>query len=116
MKFPVSQKQRRKKMVMEVPLRFALFAQTINVVGRDTLLMDEGAAAKVYPDKNMIAIQPTSHAYQIPEQQQIHNFYHELMHLLFISAGFEDDYADEHKVDLMAGMLHQALKTMEFKK
>ena len=100
----------------KVPVRFQLFGQTINVEPCETLLTDEQAAAKVYPDKNIIKIQPASKAWHISEARLQHNFCHEFLHLLFITAGYEEDYADEFKVELMAGLLHQALTTMEFKK
>jgi hypothetical protein len=99
---------------VDIPTSFKQFGKTVKVLHVHTLLEEEQAAAKVYPDQNVIKVQSISAAYNIPEEQRVHNFYHELVHLLFINAGYSDDYADEQKVDLMAGLLHQALVTMEF--
>lgn len=104
------------KNAIRIPTSFEMLDMTIRVKDNDTLLMDDGASAKVLPDENLILIQTESKAYPIENQQRVHNFYHELMHLLFITGGYEEDYADERKVDLLAGLLFQALSTMRYKK
>ena len=101
---------------IQIPVRFQLLGQTIKVRECATLLMDENASGKSMPDKNVILLQSRSKAYDIPRAQQVHTFYHELFHTMFAVAGFGVDYADEHKVDLMAGLMLQALSTMEYKK
>jgi hypothetical protein len=42
-----------------------------------------------------------------------HAFYHELCHAILNAMGKEELYTDEAFVDLLAGLIHQALQTAE---
>lgn len=45
----------------------------------------------------------------VPLQVQEHTFFHELLHQILNSAGYTDINDDEQFVDVVSGLLHQAL-------
>jgi len=46
---------------------------------------------------------------QVPDTSMQHTFFHELLHQVLDSAGYKEQNADEQFVDVVSGLLHQAL-------
>lgn len=107
---------------MRIPKRFKLMGHTIEVIydARHFIERDAKVAFASYR-LNQIQMRPVTEADPRTEEQQGHDFYHELMHFIFYFAGAayhpakqEYMHQDEGFVDLTAGLLHQALTTMQY--
>jgi hypothetical protein len=104
---------------MRIPRRFKLFGQTIEVVRKikDPTEKRDCIAFASYRC-NQIQIRQATEDYPLTDEQIEHAFCHELIHyLLYHSAEQQGEkwlHQDERLVDCMAGLLHQALTTMEY--
>ena len=106
------------RQIMQIPKRFKLFGQTINVEF-DPLLTNErdwvGAASY---RTSKISIQPDSPQTPRNPEQIGQTFCHELMHYLLYAANAKEGdkwlHQDEVLVDLLGSLLHQALTTFSF--
>jgi predicted SprT family Zn-dependent metalloprotease len=68
--------------------------------------------------QSKIVLQPKTPQTPITDEVLFHNFLHELIHFILYCAG-EDGFDPplhkrEYLVDRIAGLLHQAIKTMRF--
>ena len=100
---------------MQIPKRFKLLGQTIEVVENPSLGVTDDARGMAHYRMSKIEIQPNGENNPFPDSHIGHTFCHELTHFLFHLAGYPEDRSDEIKVDRIAGLLHQALTTMEYK-
>jgi len=96
-----------------IPKTFKLLGQTVTVCYDSTLRSEHEALGLTVLDKNQIRLQPSTKTFPMSKDKTAHVFCHELVHLIFYHAGFHKDCTDERKVDLIAGLLHQALITAE---
>ena len=105
---------------MRIPIRFRLLGQTINVVWDPGLCRSEDQTGQARYRFNEIRIQPSCDGNPRSSDAIEHTFLHELMHWILFYAGWSYDagkrelHEDERLVDLCAGLLHQALTTMEY--
>jgi hypothetical protein len=99
---------------MQIPKRFKLYGQTINVGWDAKLLHSDDARGMAQYRDNKITLQSSGEHNPHPDTHTEQAFCHELTHYLFHLAGYPEDRADEIKVDRIAQLLHQALTTMEY--
>ena len=104
---------------MKIPKRFQLLGQTINVVWIEDMTDSTDCAGVASYRRNEIRIQPNTPSNPRTESNIEHTFYHELVHwILYFAGGYykggEHLHKDEQLVDMAAGLLHQALSTMEY--
>ena len=106
---------------MKIPIRFKLFAQTINVIfSPESFTEKDGHYGFAAYRSNQIQLRPSVATHPLTEEQIEQTFCHELMHFVFYHAGSaykgNKDYMhqDEGFVELCGCLLHQAFSTMEF--
>jgi predicted SprT family Zn-dependent metalloprotease len=104
---------------MKIPKRFKLMGQTISVVWVEGMGDDTDCAGIASYRHNEIRLQPSTPSALRTESHLEHTFYHELIHWIFFFAGgfYKGDdhlHKNEQLVDMCAGLLHQALATMEY--
>lgn len=103
-----------------IPIRFRLFGQTIRVVWDPEMRHSDDHTGQARYRFNEIRIQPSVEGSPRTADSIEHTFFHELMHWVLYYAGWayeagkRDLHDDERLVDLCAGLLHQALTTMEY--
>ena len=102
---------------MKIPKRFRLLGMIIDVVLVPTLSHKEDVSGFAIYRQNKIEIQPCVDGCPRTPDQIGHTFCHELMHFIFYFAA-EGEHKDLHRDELLvnrcAGLLHQALTTMEY--
>jgi len=104
---------------MSIPKCFKLMGQTIEVIYDPTLVNERDWTGSASYRKNEIRIMPDCEAHPRKIDQIEHTFYHELIHHIMYYAGpglknTDNVHQDEGFVDNVAGLLHQALTTMEY--
>jgi hypothetical protein len=105
---------------MKIPTRFRLLGQTIQVVWKDEMVKEDDNTGQARYRFNEVAIQRPSQAYPRTQEQVEQTFCHELVHWLLYRAegahtGKKDwMHQEEDFVDLLAGLLHQSLTSMEY--
>lgn len=87
---------------MKIPARFSLLGTHYNV--RTVPKIDEETVAYFDPQKCLIALRSG-----LSKEQREHAFLHELVHAA-LHAMNNELYSDEQFVDVLSGLLHQALK------
>jgi hypothetical protein len=102
---------------MLIPKRFKLLGHTIEVMDENDRYYEKGSfGACSYESKWIKLVQPSEH-HPITQGSLEHTFCHELTHMLLYHsdcAAGKNLRDDEGFVDLLAGLLHQALTTMEY--
>ena len=100
--------------ILKIPTSFQLFGQTIEVEW-DAKLADKGdmTGAARYRE-NKIQLQPNGENCNLPQTQLEAIFLHELIHWILHSLQENELDGNEKLVDLIATLLHQALKTAEY--
>lgn len=104
---------------MRIPKQFKLMGQTFSVEFDETLINERDWTGSASYRRNKISIMPDCAAHPRNHDQLEHTFCHELIHHILYYAGpslkkSEDIHQDEGFVDILAGLLHQALTTMEY--
>lgn len=99
---------------MNIPKRFQLYGQTIEVVEKPDLLHTDDCRGMAKYRDSRIELQSSSKDNPMPAAQVEQVFCHELVHFLFHMAGYTDDRGDEVKVERISNLLHQALSTAEY--
>jgi len=103
-----------KEISLRIPVSFQMYGQTYHVAYNESLLHSEDARGLAHYRANRIILQPSGSHNPIPETHVEHSFCHEFMHHLFHAAGYEEDRADEIKVNHLSHLLHQALSTFTY--
>ena len=102
---------------MEIPKRFKLFGQTIEVVFDPTLTHEKDWNGAASYRNGAIKLQPNSEHTPRKQDHIEQTFCHELTHYLLYAANAKagDKYLhqDEDLVEIVGCLLHQALTTME---
>lgn len=99
---------------MRIPKRFKLMGQTIDVVYDAKMADTDDCSGLAKYRFNQIALLPnTEGTLRLPTRIE-QTFLHELIHWMFYVLGETDLRNNEKLVDSMAGLLHQALTTMEY--
>ncbi len=92
---------------MIIPKQFQLFGETIKV--KQVVKVDkENSLGEFSPETNTIKIKKS-----LQQDQKESTFYHELMHCLVLSLGYDKLYNDEVFIDTMGKGLHQILNTFK---
>lgn len=106
---------------MKIPNRFKLLGQVITVEYNPSLLTETDWQGLASYRRNKIELMPDTVSNKRSSDQIEHTFCHELVHHILYYAGHalqekESDkiFRDEGFVDVMGGLLHQALSTMEY--
>lgn len=101
-----------------IPSSFEMFGRRITVEIDNAVYHNDDyhGLAKYKQDK--IVLQPSTKQTPITKDSEMHGFFHEFAHFLLYFAG-EDEFSPplhqrEYLVDRLAGLLHQAIKTMRF--
>lgn len=84
---------------------------TITVEYKDDLLEIDGCLGEARYKENKIILQSNTSRMSKTVIEQ--TFFHELVHSIFSEMGRSDLNKDEPFVDTLAGLLHQAIKTMK---
>ena len=106
---------------MRIPKRFKLLGQVVTVEFNPSLIQETDWNGLASFRRNKIEIMPHAVTNLRNADQIEHTFCHELVHHILYYAGHslqEKDsskvHTDEGFVDVFAGLLHQALTTMEY--
>ncbi len=108
----------KKNIKDNIPKSFKLFGQTLKVEYEDDVQYTTDATGLAKYRQNIISLQPSTKQTPLTQSMLKHNFFHELTHFLLNFAGEEQFdpplHQREYLVDRIAGLLHQAIETMEF--
>lgn len=92
---------------MNLPKQFTLFGETIKV--KQVVKVDkEDNFGEYNPVNNTIKIKKS-----LNEEQKLASLYHEIIHCLTLSLGYNNLYNDEVYTDTMGKGLHQILNTFK---
>lgn len=91
---------------MKIPRRFTLLGTEFTVTIVPAEKWDESdAVAYCIPETATVKIKRNQ------QQMMEHAYLHELMHLIVHAIGNEELYKDEAFIDMVSGLIHQALVT-----
>jgi len=90
--------------VLKPPLQFQCMGMTVEV--EVDVEHDKDVAGHFYPEDAKITIAPTDN-----EEYRMVTFFHEYMHCVFGTLGYEKDNKNERKIDQIAQCLYQLMKT-----
>ena len=95
---------------MTIPESIQLLGVTVPVIPlvQDTKHRRQILGEASYVDKT-IHLADACRGTPVPQQLKEHTFFHELLHQVLNSAGYGEQNEDEQFVDLVSGLLHQAL-------
>lgn len=99
---------------MDIPRRLKLLGRTITVEYDPMLDGRDGTVGEARYTSDSIALQPNTDTFRRPQTQLEQVFLHELVHYILNEMNEYDLRSNEKFVDVFAGLLHQALTTMEF--
>ena len=99
---------------MDIPRRLKLLGRTITVEYDPMLDGRDGTVSEARYTSDSIALQPNTDTFRRPQTQLEQVFLHELVHYILNEMNEYDLRSNEKFVDVFAGLLHQALTTMEF--
>jgi hypothetical protein len=99
---------------IRIPNSFKLLGQTITVEVADHLASHNGTLGEARAIQNSILLQRNVDGFPIPETQKEHILLHEIFHLILGAMGQEELAGEESFIDLLAGLTHQVLSTMEY--
>lgn len=101
-----------KLLTLKIPKSFKLHGRTITIEFDSNMVAREDNLGMANYRSDKIILQPTTDGRTIPPLQIEENFWHELVHWLFHCAGVQEQ--NEQIVDVMGGLLHQAITSMEY--
>jgi predicted SprT family Zn-dependent metalloprotease len=99
---------------MRIPIRFKLLGHTINVEYDKRMDFNEGATGMAHYRTKKIRLQPHSEEHPVLQSDLEQIFIHELLHHCFSTIEEHKLCKDEILVNRLAGVLHQAITTMEY--
>jgi predicted SprT family Zn-dependent metalloprotease len=99
---------------MDIPRRLKLLGRTITVEYDPMLDGRDGMVGEARYTSDSIALQPNTDTFRRPQTHLEQVFLHELVHYILNEMNEYDLRDNEKFVDVFAGLLHQALTTMEF--
>lgn len=99
---------------MKIPSKFNLLGHVIEVKYEPERFFERNAYGSCSYEGKWIKLVPPSDSHPITNGSLEQTFLHELMHMVLYHTQ-ESQLSDNEKfVDLVAGLLHQALTTMEY--
>jgi hypothetical protein len=100
-------------MSFKIPKSFKIFNHTFMVEISDTLIDEKDYVGEaVFRQFKIILANKEKH--NIPESQMIQTFFHELLHHCFSQINEGELRDNEKLVDNLAGVLAQAIESMEY--
>lgn len=106
----------RQKFIMRIPKRFKLLGHTIEVVESPGDHFNERRFGSTSYEGKEIRIVPRGSNHPVTQSSIEHTFLHELVHLCLYHTEQSKLNENDSFVDAFAGLLHQALTTMEYEK
>lgn len=100
---------------MKIPKTFELMGTKIEVVEDVDIMQNDDANGMAVYRLDKIKIAPSTPVYCMTQDKKEHVFLHELMHWIFYKLNKEDLRKDENLVDMIADLLHQAIKSADGK-
>jgi hypothetical protein len=100
-------------MRIKIPKQLKLMGQTIKVIYEEGLLKRADSVGHARYRENTIALQKSTGAYPLTDEQIEENFFHELLHFIFFKLDETEMMSNEKLITQISGLLHQALRTME---
>lgn len=99
---------------LNVPLRFKLFGETIDVVWDNELNNRDNANGMSNYRYSRIELQPNTKAIFRSKEQVEQSYLHEVVHFILAAIQEEKLRTDEKFVELFSKALHQVLTTSEY--
>jgi len=99
---------------MQIPKRFKLLGHEINVTESPADYYNLGRYGSCSFEGKVISMVPKSDSFPITQSSYEHTFMHELVHMCLYHTEQSELNKNENFVDAFAGLLHQALTTMEY--
>lgn len=99
---------------LRIPKRFKILGHTIEVKEDPGRFYHRGEFAACSLEGKTISLVPPSPHHPIMQSSLEHSFLHEVVHFLLYHTERPKLGDDEGFVDLLAGLLHQVLTTMEY--
>jgi hypothetical protein len=99
-------------MYFEIPKQFELLNRTVTVEYDPKLLYRENLVGEARYRECKIILQSNTDEHPISDDDLFHNFMHELIHFVLLSAGEKEMTKNEELVDLISGLLAQFFKTI----
>jgi len=97
-----------------IPKAFSLLGHRIEVVTDSSIMHSDDCVGMFEHRKQRISLMPSIGDFPIPQSTIEQVFCHELVHALFFYAEKPKLFANEELVNLLGGLLHQALTTLEY--
>lgn len=98
---------------MEIPKRFKLLGHTVEVQYRPADFYENGRHGAASYEQKVIRLTSRSDAHPVTQSSLEHTFLHEVIHHCLYHTEQAALNGNENFVDLLAGLLHQVLTTME---
>ena len=99
---------------MEIPKRFKLLGHSIEVIEDAEMFYDKSVYGRCSYEGKWIKLAFPAPSHPVTQGSLEHTFLHELVHMIFYHTEQSKLNENEDFVDLVAGLLHQALTTMEY--
>lgn len=99
---------------MQIPKRFKLLGHTIEVLEDKVMFFEKQNYGKCCYEGKWIKLVHPSDQHPITQTSLEHTFMHELVHICLYHTEQGQLNDNEGFVDTLAGLLHQALTTMEY--
>lgn len=99
---------------MRIPKRFKLLGHTIEVKEEPERFFERNSYGACSYESKWIKLVPKSESHPVTQSSVEHTFIHELVHMCLYHTEQGQLNDNEGFVDTMAGLLHQALTTMEY--
>lgn len=100
---------------MKIPKRFKLLGHTVEVKDEPEGMFEKNRYGACSYEGKWIKICPKSSSHPVSQSSIEHTFMHELVHMCLYHTEQGQLNDNEGFVDTLAGLLHQALSTMEYK-
>ncbi len=99
---------------MDIPKRFKLLGHTIEVCEDPSLAYGGNVHGRCSFEEKWIKLVPVNPSHPVSQSSVEHTFLHELVHMVIYHTEQSKLGENEDFVDLVAGLLHQALTSMEY--
>ena len=98
-------------MKIKIPSSIELGGLTIKTIIDDTMIRDRNRVGEANYSKQLIALDSS----MTPDETLHQAYIHELLHWIFFILNEDELKENEKLIDVMAHLLHQSLKSAEFK-
>lgn len=99
---------------MKIPKKFKLFATTINVEWDNKGLNDRSTYGESRYGESKIILSKTQGQQNLSKDKIMDVFYHEKVHIILNTLGYNDLSSDEIFVDTFAKLFRQSVETEEY--